>query len=399
MSRTVRSLTSVSGAIVVLLALGAAGAQAQATRTWVSGVGDDVNPCSRTAPCKTFAGAISKTADPGEIDALDPGGYGAVTITKSMTLDGTGNLASVLSSGVQGVIVNAPGKDVVLRNVQLSGAGVTLGTNGVNVIAAASVTLEHVSIEHYSNAAVTITAATPVRVLLDDVTIKDSTTGLLIPASAAGAADVQLQDVTMSGGTDGVVVQGSGASKLVLDRVSIPSPSGRGVRIAPTGGAAPKVLLRDTTITGANPAVQVDAGGYAGLLGSLLSYNALGLLPADGAVLEDLGGNTLTNNTTDGSFTKTPPPAATVTVTTPAPPPVTNTVTVTRVVCAVPDVRGLTLTAARRALTTGHCTAGKVTKRATKKRSQVGRVLSQSVKAGTQTGEGKAVALVVGRKA
>src|SRR5438045_9124950 len=62
-------------------------AQAQATRTWVSGVGDDANPCSRTAPCKTFAGAISKTATDGEIDALDPGGFGAVTVTKAITSD------------------------------------------------------------------------------------------------------------------------------------------------------------------------------------------------------------------------------------------------------------------------------------------------------------------------
>src|SRR5207253_687587 len=82
-------------------------AQAQATRTWVSGVGDDANPCSRTAPCKTFAGAISKTAADGEIDALDPGGFGTVTITKSITIDGspTGT-AGVLNAGVPGVQVN-----------------------------------------------------------------------------------------------------------------------------------------------------------------------------------------------------------------------------------------------------------------------------------------------------
>src|SRR5262244_847012 len=84
-------------------------AQAQASRTWVSGVGDDANPCSRTAPCKTFAGAISKTAAGGEIDALDPGGFGAVTITKSITLDGTGNLASILVSGTNGIVINITG--------------------------------------------------------------------------------------------------------------------------------------------------------------------------------------------------------------------------------------------------------------------------------------------------
>src|SRR5438034_3704953 len=81
-------------------------AQAQATRTWVSGVGDDANPCSRTAPCKTFAGAISKTATGGEISVLDPGGFGAVTITKGITLNGTGTLAGILSAGTQAIIVN-----------------------------------------------------------------------------------------------------------------------------------------------------------------------------------------------------------------------------------------------------------------------------------------------------
>src|SRR3954463_4173666 len=96
----------------------ASAAHAQATRTWVSGVGDDVNPCSRTAPCKTFAGAISKTAAGGEIDALDDGGFGTLTITKSLTIDGGGHIASVLGSGTNGIVVNdslsvAPGTAVV----------------------------------------------------------------------------------------------------------------------------------------------------------------------------------------------------------------------------------------------------------------------------------------------
>src|SRR3977135_1197347 len=80
-------------------------AQAQATRTWVSGVGDDVNPCSRTAPCKTFAGAISKTATGGEINCIDPGGFGAVTITKAITISCQVE-AGVLVSGTNAIIVN-----------------------------------------------------------------------------------------------------------------------------------------------------------------------------------------------------------------------------------------------------------------------------------------------------
>src|SRR5437588_10133342 len=103
-------------------------ASGQATRTWVSGVGDDVNPCSRTAPCKTFAGAISKTAAAGEIDCLDPGGFGAVTITKSMTIDCEGTLGSVLVSGTNGIVISDPTPAtptivVNLRNIKVMGLG------------------------------------------------------------------------------------------------------------------------------------------------------------------------------------------------------------------------------------------------------------------------------------
>src|SRR6202011_469935 len=99
-------------------------AQAQATRTWVSGVGDDANPCSRTAPCKTFPGAISKTAAAGEIDVLDPGGFGTLTINKAITLDGGGGqVSSVLAgTGTNGIIVAAGANDtVVIRNLSING--------------------------------------------------------------------------------------------------------------------------------------------------------------------------------------------------------------------------------------------------------------------------------------
>src|SRR5260221_1926704 len=103
-------------------------AQAQATRTWVSGVGDDANPCSRTAPCKTFAGAISKTAPGGEINVLDPGGFGAVTITKSITISSEGFEAGVLVSGTNGIIINVPNATdaVVLPGVDIQGLGTGL---------------------------------------------------------------------------------------------------------------------------------------------------------------------------------------------------------------------------------------------------------------------------------
>jgi len=111
--RKLAFLMAFFGALLVALVL-TTRAQAQASRTSVSGVGDDANPCTRVAPCKTFAGAISKTAPGGEIDCLDPGGFGAVTITKSITIDcGAGQVGSILAAGTNGINVSAAATDVV----------------------------------------------------------------------------------------------------------------------------------------------------------------------------------------------------------------------------------------------------------------------------------------------
>src|SRR6266850_4912968 len=135
-------MTFKSPVLAAILFLGSvAVAQAQATRTWVSGVGDDANPCSRTAPCKTFAGAISKTAAGGEIDALDSGGFGAVTITKSITIDGDSNLAGILAAGTNGVIINAGATDIIqLRNLSINGA--ITGLTGIRILAGLQVFIE-----------------------------------------------------------------------------------------------------------------------------------------------------------------------------------------------------------------------------------------------------------------
>ncbi len=147
-------------AAALLVVVAASAANAQATRTWVSGVGDDVNPCSRTAPCKTFAGAISKTAAGGEIDALDPGGFGTVTLTKSIVIDGAGTMASILASGTNGVNVNdsataTPGTiKVTLRNLSINGAGTTLGINGVNFVSGKEVNVIDCIIQNFSGSGI-----------------------------------------------------------------------------------------------------------------------------------------------------------------------------------------------------------------------------------------------------
>ena len=179
--------------VVITLTLASPG-HAQATRTWVSGVGDDVNPCSRTAPCKTFAGAISKTATGGEICALDSGGFGAVTITKSITIDGTPTLAGILAAQVTGININITdskdaAKAVRIRGLSLNGAGT--GIQGINVIAANKVTVEDTVIDGFVNNGINV--ATGV-VFVRNTTIRNNASAGI---NVANGGQVAIADVSL----------------------------------------------------------------------------------------------------------------------------------------------------------------------------------------------------------
>jgi len=188
---------------VSLVTLGFAGlAQAQATRTWVSGVGDDVNPCSRTAPCKTFAGAISKTASPGIINCLDPGGYGAVTVVKSITIDCSATMGSALtSSGANDIVINAQTTDkVVLRGLDINGAGVALGLHGVNIIQAKSVSLFNDRIATFrGNGVQAVNTSNAISVFIENCQILNSNNGIFMNPTGSGSVKLTVADTFISG--------------------------------------------------------------------------------------------------------------------------------------------------------------------------------------------------------
>jgi hypothetical protein len=134
-------------------------AYAQATRTWVSGTGDDANPCSRTAPCKTFAGAISKTAAAGEINVIDTGGFGAVTITKSISIIADHVEAGVLVSGTNGIVINAGVNDrIFLEGLDIEGLGT--GLNGIDFLAGKELYVTRCQIRHFIQNGVNVASST-----------------------------------------------------------------------------------------------------------------------------------------------------------------------------------------------------------------------------------------------
>ena len=192
-------------AIAIFMFAFASLAQAQATRTWVSGVGDDANPCSRTAPCKTFAGAISKTAACGEISVLDPGGFGAVTITKSITIDGTGTLAGILAAGTTGVIINAAATDVItLRGISINGA--CTGIRGINILQAKTVNIEDVVIFRFLNEGILAaeTASTELFINIRNSVIRNNGTDGISTSSTTGLVKVSITNSSLEGNLNGI---------------------------------------------------------------------------------------------------------------------------------------------------------------------------------------------------
>ena len=186
---------------------------AQATRTWVSGVGDDVNPCSRTAPCKTFAGAISKTATGGEINCLDPGGFGGVTITKSIQIICQVE-AGVLVSGTNGITVNAPaGAEVLLQGLDIEGLGT--GLNGVTILASNKVTIQNCSIRNFTQNGVNIAGPAGARAVIQDSLILSNNNGVRI-AGIAGAVNVAVVLRSTIDNHPGASITVAAGSTLVL---------------------------------------------------------------------------------------------------------------------------------------------------------------------------------------
>ncbi len=228
-------------------------AQAQATRTWVSGVGDDVNPCSRTAPCKTYAGAISKTADKGEISTLDPGGFGAVTTTKNITIEGTkgAGFGSILASSVSGVIVNDSATatpntiKVILRNLSINGAATT-GGSAIRLVSGASLTVEDCQLFGFVG--------------------NPGTTGVGKGISVEGSAgrNLVVRNTTISNVSQGIKMSTSGGVITAeIDNVQIAQPFAGFPSSAIEVGSNTVAVIRDSYLANYQTGVAVTAGSPA----------------------------------------------------------------------------------------------------------------------------------------
>lgn len=291
---------SLAMAVMVAMAL-TAPAQAQATRTWVSGVGDDANPCSRTAPCKTFAGAISKTATAGEIDCLDPGGFGGVTITKSITLDCGSGVGSILVSGTNGITISASGSTVTIRNMSLEGLGT--GLSGIEILAAAYVHVENVQIHGFTVFGVQINSSSAVNLSMENDTILggNATGGGVGVNSTSGIAAAELHNLRIFNTQN--AVQGASNSSINLSNSDV---SMNVFGVVSVGAGSGIDVINCQMNYNSTAAVQSIGGSTMRVMSSTLHRNGIAFNPNGGFLLTD-GNNTNDGNTSIGSSTGATP--------------------------------------------------------------------------------------------
>jgi hypothetical protein len=292
-------------ATVMLCLFAAMSAHAQATRTWVSGVGDDANPCSRTAPCKTFAGAISKTQASGEIDALDPGGFGAVTITKAITISGEGVTAGVLVAGTNGIVVQAgPTDTVVLRHLDINGVAPAgsgasgPGLNGVRFVSGHQLLVDDCQIYGFSQNAIDIALSAPGHAVVRNSILSLATAGVHV-AVTSGPVFVSLDNVHIH--NCGTGVDGASANTDISNSV-VTQNTTTGL-LAETGGF---ISSMNNIISGNGTGVRASTGSTLRLSNTDILNNTTGIL-AQGTVAS-AGNNRNTGNGTPGA------PNATITV-------------------------------------------------------------------------------------
>jgi hypothetical protein len=278
MTRSVRHAFST---LVCTFVLGTSLAHAQATRTWVSGVGDDANPCSRTAPCKTFAGAISKTAAGGEISVLDPGGYGGVTITKAITINGDGTIASILASGTNGIIVNAGVNDVVtIRNVSIHGGGT--GLNGIRYIGGGQLIVDQVSIEAFTANGIDLALSGNGKLVVRNTSIRGGGSGIRV-YSTTGNVRASLDRVAITGAINGLDLP-FGFTSVSNSVLTLNANWGAIVHSGASAAFDSSLFTSNTT------AIQVNAGSTAVISNNSI-YNNSTAFGCGGGTLASAGNN------------------------------------------------------------------------------------------------------------
>jgi hypothetical protein len=288
------------------------------SRTWVSGAsGSDSNPCTRVAPCLTFAAALAQTPAGGEIDVIDPGDFGPVTITKSVSIygDAPGVAGLIPFPGTSGIVISAGSSDVInLHGLVFDGVNAS-GTSGVVFTSGARLNVNQCVFQGFTTSGMTLSpgvgGANTTLIAVQNTTILSNATGILIQPAGGIAANVRLRRLHIDHNFgDGLRVDGTGGSGAINVAITDSSANfnaGNGIDAVSGPGNAAVDVMRIVAASNGSAGIQANqtSGGIASVTvgSSLLRKNAIGIQATGGAGLLSFGDNHVTGNASNGSFT------------------------------------------------------------------------------------------------
>jgi Divergent InlB B-repeat domain len=287
-------------------------------RTWVSATsGSDSNPCTRVSPCLSFAAALAQTPAGGEIDVLDPGDFGPVTITKSVTINGDapGIAGLIPSPGTSGIVISAGASDVInLRGLVFDGVNAS-GTSDVVFTSGARLSVNQCVFLGFATSGMTLSpgvgGANTTLITVQNTTIVDNATGILIQPTGGIAANVRLRRLRIDHNTgDGLRADGTGGTGAINVAIADSSANfnaGNGIDAVSGPGNAAVDVMRVVAAGNGSAGIQSNQtnGGIASVTvgNSQLHKNAIGIQATGGASLLTYGNNHVIGNAANGSFT------------------------------------------------------------------------------------------------
>src|SRR5262245_12875422 len=268
-------------------------AAAQSLRSWISGVGDDANACLRTAPCRSWAGALTKTLSGGEIDAIDAGSFGPIAITKSVTIDGGESLSGITPLGSNAINVSAGSADVVvIRNMTLDGSAHApfASPKGVNIVGGKAVLIENCEIFGFQKG-IDFEPAGGMTLTVSNSTIHDNTAaGIFVKANGAFFARLTATHLRLSENGHGLMVEDN--SLVYVSDSSASNNDGNGFHAQSTFGGAAQLTIENSSSSNNGNAgiVSENVGAVVRILTTTIDHNnGAGLVPLAGGQLLSAG--------------------------------------------------------------------------------------------------------------
>jgi hypothetical protein len=284
-------------------------ASAQAIRTYVSITGNDSNPCSLTQPCRHFQAAVDLTSDGGEVDALDPGGYGSFTIIHAITIDGEGWSYVAPPTHSAAITINAGTNDkIVIRGVSFNGIGVA-NADGID-FDGGSLTIRDCVIRNFTGSGINFgpTSSSSTQFNVSNTLVSDNGFGgINIEPANGGSMGGVLSHVDIESNVGaGLTVESSNPVTNITVTDSVASNNtGVGIMAADSGGIV-NVMVRDSTIAnnGSDGLDAASTGTTIRVTRSTITGNATGWTNTGGATVLSYGDNNIDGN---GSVNTAPP--------------------------------------------------------------------------------------------